>query len=65
MFNDIVFNDYDGWLGDDVVYNLYRSVNRGDFSAIPLATFTGGNSSYFYRDDVIEYADGNGRAGGR
>ena len=45
MFNDIVFNDYDGWLGDDVVYNLYRSVNRGDFSALPLATYTGGNSS--------------------
>ena len=61
MFNDIVFNDYDGWLGDDVVYNLYRSVNRGDFSAIPLATFTGGNSSYFYQDDVVEYTDGNGR----
>ncbi len=59
--NDIVFNDYDGWLGDDVVYNLYRSVNRGDFSAIPLATFTGGNSSYFYQDDVVEYTDGNGR----
>ena len=61
MTNDIVFNDYDGWLGDDVVYNLYRSVNRGDFSAIPLATFTGGNSSYFYQDDVVEYTDGNGR----
>jgi len=61
MFNDIVFNDYDGWLGNDVVYNLYRSVNRGDFSVIPLATFIGGNSNYFYRDDVIEYIDGNGR----
>ena len=59
--NDIVFNDYDGWLGDDVVYNLYRSVNRGDFSAIPLATFSGGSENYFYNDNVVEYTDGNGR----
>ena len=61
MTNDIVFNDYDGWLGDDVEYNLYRSVNRGDFSALPLATYTGGSSSYAYHDDVVEFTDGNGR----
>ncbi len=61
MTNDIIFNDYDGWLGDDVEYNLYRSVNRGDFSALPLATYIGGNSSYTYHDDVLEFTDGNGR----
>ncbi len=61
MSNDIVFNQYDGWLGDDVQYNLYRSVNRGDFSAIPLATYNGGSSSYSYHDDVESFTDGNGR----
>jgi gliding motility-associated-like protein len=61
MINDIVFNKYDGWLGDDVQYNLYRSVNRGDFSALPLATYQGGSESYSYHDKVEEFVDGNGR----
>ncbi|MBC8266763.1 MAG: gliding motility-associated C-terminal domain-containing protein [Flavobacteriales bacterium] len=61
MTNDIEFNNYDGWLGDDVEYNLYRSVNRGDFSALALATFTGGSDSYSFQDNVVEFTDGNGR----
>ena len=61
MTNDITFNDYDGWLGDDVEYNLYRSVNRGEFSVLPLATFTGGIDNYLYFDNVAEFSDGNGR----
>ena len=61
MTNDLTFNNYDGWLGNDVQYNLYRSVNRGDFSAIALATFIGGSHTYSYLDDVVEFTDGNGR----
>ena len=61
MTNDIVFNEYDGWLGDDIEYNLYRSVNRGEFSILPLATFQGGDENYFYHDKVAEFTDGNGR----
>ncbi len=59
--NDLTFNNYDGWLGGVIEYNIYRSVNRGDFSALPVTSFIGGDDVYNYKDDVIAFINGNGR----
>ena len=62
--NTLTFNEYDKWLGDVKEYQLYRSVNRGEFDVLPLYVFDRVNNpeeELKYIDVVSEFGDGNGR----
>jgi len=62
--NTLTFNEYEKWLGEVSEYQLFRSVNRGDFDVLPLYVFDRINNpeeELKYIDIVTEFGDGNGR----
>ena len=62
--NTLTFNEYEKWLGNVREYQLYRSINRGEFDVLPLYVFdrvNNPNEELKYIDVVTEFGDGNGR----
>ena len=62
--NTLTFNEYENWLGNVNEYQLYRSINRGEFDVLPLYVFdrvNNPNEELKYIDVVTEFGDGNGR----
>tara|TARA_B110000263_G_scaffold110800_2_gene96879 strand:+ start:9086 stop:12514 length:3429 start_codon:yes stop_codon:yes gene_type:complete len=62
--NTLTFNEYDKWLGGVSEYQLFRSVNRGEYDVLPLYIFDRINNpeeELKYIDIVTEFGAGNGR----
>ena len=62
--NTLFFNEYEKWLGEVSMYELYRSVNNEPFNLMPIRTWnrnTNPNEELNYIDVVTNDGKGNGR----
>ena len=62
--NTLVFNEYDKWLGNVLLYRLYRSINREPFNLLPIRTWdriANPNEELSHIDIVTDFGEGNGR----